>query len=621
MEATAGGGDTGRDSRFWKPPFCLEPSPTLSLIVDALAAAKIEHLEKDGIKALRLKAARCSCTGSVHMVKLQTNYNFSKVSRVEVDAENTQMIDNIYLVPVVLHVMQSALKILFVYFTSNLQDIAACSKWSLGNSNEVFANFDTELGNSLPSELSTSAARSEPAPEVATEGKEGKAETAIDNETQQTENVQDAMASTNKGDTDSKVSKAARKKLARSRKLAASSSMRARRGGGKLRCKGSEGIDHKEITEDDSSSETDSAGEQQCQQSSLDIKDDESGSDSCSNASHKSPTASSSDVFEDSRIAEVKRSKSAPSLSESGPHTRESMQSSRTDLSSSAGEPDVGPANFSPVVGEISGCSASTSVPQWPRTWSPWMSTVDAWLFDAAPAAKLVEEEFVRREDATTAADARSLVRSLTEETPDRFGDGELSFVIHELLGQGGFGSVYRCSLVAPWSQHVKQQSLLQAGQEFAVKVIDAQRIALLSGTSTEAVVPRLLREADIHQLLGQHPHIVTLHCAFYSHASAKLYLIYELLRGGDLFAAIVRQRKPFNEPEARHLFRQLAEALLFGHKQGIAHRDVKLDNCLLKDIGTLSVKLCDYGQAKMIGEERAPARTVTAPRHTQPLM
>jgi len=219
---------------------------------------------------------------------------------------------------------------------------------------------------------------------------------------------------------------------------------------------------------------------------------------------------------------------------------------------------------------------------------------------------------------APLAASSGLLIRTMSEETPTTFGDAELRFEIHELLGQGGFGSVYRCSVASSRLEH-HDDLQLAVGEEFAVKVIDGQRIALLVGSAVETVVLRLLREAEVLHMLGKQPNIVTMHGAFFSKESHKLYFIYELLRGGDLFNAIVRRRQPFREREAHHIFIQLAEAVHFGHRRGVAHRDLKLDNCLIKDAGSLIVKVCDYGQAKVITSDAVAKTLTTSASYTAP--
>ena len=39
-------------------------------------------------------------------------------------------------------------------------------------------------------------------------------------------------------------------------------------------------------------------------------------------------------------------------------------------------------------------------------------------------------------------------------------------------------------------------------------------------------------------------------------------------------------------------------------HKHGIAHRDLKLDNTLLDDNNPPYIKICDFGFAKMMGQD-----------------
>lgn len=202
-----------------------------------------------------------------------------------------------------------------------------------------------------------------------------------------------------------------------------------------------------------------------------------------------------------------------------------------------------------------------------------------------------------------------SFVSIITEERDDSFvGDG-LHYHIHQMLGEGSYGCVYTCSLA---------QSQTQPSQ-FAVKVINARRLAIITGSLLEAVVPRMFREVEALVALGAHPRIVTLHKSFFSFGSCKLYLVYELVQGGDLFNAMVRRRKPFTELEAARVLAQLADAVSFGHRKGIAHRDIKLENCLLDDEKNVAVKLCDYGQAAMLSFGVIPKTLATTAAYTAP--
>lgn len=83
-------------------------------------------------------------------------------------------------------------------------------------------------------------------------------------------------------------------------------------------------------------------------------------------------------------------------------------------------------------------------------------------------------------------------------------------------------------------------------------------------------------------------------------------YLVTEYCSGGELFRLVI-DRKCFNESFVKAIALQLALALLSLHKNGICHRDVSLENTLLKQDKT--VRLIDFGQAETIfdanGRER----------------
>ena len=78
---------------------------------------------------------------------------------------------------------------------------------------------------------------------------------------------------------------------------------------------------------------------------------------------------------------------------------------------------------------------------------------------------------------------------------------------------------------------------------------------------------------------------------------------MFEKLSGGDLQQ---RLDKVFQIPEgqARSYIKDVAEALKYLHGKRICHRDIKLENILLKSDGSSSVaKLSDFGFAKRLPE------------------
>ena len=73
--------------------------------------------------------------------------------------------------------------------------------------------------------------------------------------------------------------------------------------------------------------------------------------------------------------------------------------------------------------------------------------------------------------------------------------------------------------------------------------------------------------------------------------------LVMELMRGGELFDKILKQ-KFFSEREAAGVLNVLGDAVSFLHKQGVVHRDLKPSNILYADTsGEVYLKvslLCD---------------------------
>ena len=74
-----------------------------------------------------------------------------------------------------------------------------------------------------------------------------------------------------------------------------------------------------------------------------------------------------------------------------------------------------------------------------------------------------------------------------------------------------------------------------------------------------------------------------------------------ELCAGGDLLS-FVRRRKKLDEETAKFLFKQAVKGLAYCHKNLVMHRDIKLDNLLLDDEGTL--KICDFGVSHHMDKE-----------------
>ncbi|CAJ1373935.1 unnamed protein product [Effrenium voratum] len=189
-----------------------------------------------------------------------------------------------------------------------------------------------------------------------------------------------------------------------------------------------------------------------------------------------------------------------------------------------------------------------------------------------------------------------------TEESEDGFTINTQRYEINALLGEGSFGSVYRCTV---------------EGQPTAVKILSTERIAMMTNCSQDIVLRRMLQEAEILGCLGGHPNIVQLRCAAVSKQTLRIYIVMQLLECNDLFTEMLRRRKPFTEHDAREAFNQLVMAVVHCHRRGVSHRDIKLENVMVASLKPFVIKLIDFGQAVMQDQHvehqmRSYAKTLT---------
>ncbi|CAI5728831.1 hypothetical protein KXD40_008477 [Peronospora effusa] len=76
--------------------------------------------------------------------------------------------------------------------------------------------------------------------------------------------------------------------------------------------------------------------------------------------------------------------------------------------------------------------------------------------------------------------------------------------------------------------------------------------------------------------------------------AGDSVYVAMDFCAGGDLYDYVTsKPSRRVPEPEALSYFAQIAKGLSFLHAIGVAHRDLSLENVLLKDG---CVKICDFG-------------------------
>lgn len=107
------------------------------------------------------------------------------------------------------------------------------------------------------------------------------------------------------------------------------------------------------------------------------------------------------------------------------------------------------------------------------------------------------------------------------------------------------------------------------------------------------------MNEVEILKSLN-HPNVI--HMEDIVDTEDAMYMILELMQGGDLFNRILQQDRGIPELESKVIFYQIALAVKYLHDQGITHRDIKPENILLNNNDSYPlVKVTDFGLSKII--------------------
>ncbi|KAL3670418.1 hypothetical protein V7S43_004737 [Phytophthora oleae] len=120
--------------------------------------------------------------------------------------------------------------------------------------------------------------------------------------------------------------------------------------------------------------------------------------------------------------------------------------------------------------------------------------------------------------------------------------------------------------------------------------------------SSLDAVKENPLSERAVIQLLEDpltarapgREHVVEYERESFFTAGDSVFVAMDFCAGGDLYDYVsAKPGRRLPETEALPLFAQIAKGLSFLHAIGVAHRDLSLENVLLKDG---QVKICDFG-------------------------
>jgi serine/threonine protein kinase len=167
------------------------------------------------------------------------------------------------------------------------------------------------------------------------------------------------------------------------------------------------------------------------------------------------------------------------------------------------------------------------------------------------------------------------------------------NYKIKSKIGEGGMATVYLAHDVA-------------LNRDVAIKVLRIDPRRKLSEEAKGETVLRFQQEAQAAARLN-HPNIVSIY-----HVGKRRnqhYIVMEYLKGKSI-AQLLKSGMKFPLPILLKQMIQVCVALDFAHQRGVVHRDIKPDNIVLLDDGT--VKVTDFGIARIEGSELVKTKDET---------
>lgn len=147
-------------------------------------------------------------------------------------------------------------------------------------------------------------------------------------------------------------------------------------------------------------------------------------------------------------------------------------------------------------------------------------------------------------------------------------------YEIHELIGVGGMANVYRCTDTID-------------DREVAVKILKDEYL------NNEEFIRRFKNESKAIAMLS-HPNIVKVYDV--SFGDMIQYIVMEYIDGITL-KEYIEMQGVLSWKEVVHFTTQILKALQHAHERGIVHRDIKPQNIMLLQNGT--IKVTDFGIAR----------------------
>eukprot|EP00186_Timspurckia_oligopyrenoides_P004549 CAMPEP_0182445512 /NCGR_PEP_ID=MMETSP1172-20130603/3611_1 /TAXON_ID=708627 /ORGANISM="Timspurckia oligopyrenoides, Strain CCMP3278" /LENGTH=536 /DNA_ID=CAMNT_0024641301 /DNA_START=93 /DNA_END=1703 /DNA_ORIENTATION=- len=172
-------------------------------------------------------------------------------------------------------------------------------------------------------------------------------------------------------------------------------------------------------------------------------------------------------------------------------------------------------------------------------------------------------------------------------------------------IGKGGMGAVHIANRVG-------KRNLVAAvkiiSKDVVMHAVDKMRMLL-----SEVTCLRRVHEVPTH------PNIVDVFeiCE----DESNVYIVQEMLRGGELFSLLACSGTVFPERDCVVMLRSLVSAVDFLHSRGIHHRDIKPENVMFKKGADVSrAKLIDFGVSFHISQANLLSRVpVGSPMYLAP--
>jgi serine/threonine protein kinase len=166
-----------------------------------------------------------------------------------------------------------------------------------------------------------------------------------------------------------------------------------------------------------------------------------------------------------------------------------------------------------------------------------------------------------------------------------------LTYELGEFLGEGTTGTVKKCHKVHDDTQL------------FAVKIVDYK--------GDNEILKLIVKEFKNHKKLN-HKNIIKVYEMYIEHSRTKIFTIMELADCREMFDVIHSIGK-YSEATASSIFLQILTAIHYLHSQGVCHRDLKPNNILVSDDGTI-VKIADFNVSKFIENKSKKLKQMLEP-------